>query len=276
MNKTGIFSLGALALSMMVVGCGKGIANNHVDGDTEKGKVTKDYSIGNFNAINCSSAIQVVFTQGANPGNAVVETEAENLKYLNVSVSDNTLFLFYKNAHNDIKGKTVISVSSPVLTDLNFSGASQFSITNDFESASNFSVEESGASQIKFNNIKVSESEIEVSGASQFYCQTLWSRDNDIEASGASQFSAEMIKGGDLEAKASGASTINISGFDGNEIDLNTSGASNISVSAINGVSMEAKSSGASSVSLQGKVETATFDCDMASQIKKSDLTVTR
>ena len=167
---------------------------------------------------------------------------------------------------NNFSGVTVILPISPVLEELNLSGASSFYSSVPLKSES-FEVALSGASNFKGDIDAVSEVVIECSGASD-YSGNVISESLDLDFNGAS--SAKISgKTGKASIELSGASSLK--GLAGKLIitevaDFSVSGASDVAVDCRGNIS--GKVSGASSLRYGGPVRNNSVSNSGASSVR--------
>lgn len=207
---------------------------------------------GKFSNIVISSIFEVELRK-ADHCSAKIECAPELEKYLDVYVSDNTLYLTFKDnsfSQNKLKNNEIKAfVTMSELNSVSLSGASSLDVIDEFRSV-DFKCKQSGASSIKNLKIVCKEAEFRQSGASKMTCT--------VDAK--SDFSGEF----------SGAST-SIMNIRTEEMSIEASGSVSAKISA--GVSLKTslEVSGASSITLSGT--TKEFDCEAsgASLIKASD-----
>lgn len=152
--------------------------------------VKKSLNIDNFNSVEVSSIINVVYTQQG--GNSIARIEAPDnlMEYVSVEVSGDRLIVTMKNISNLNMDKHNIFcyVNSPSLSDINVSGTGDFSCTS--LNTDRLSLNVSGTGDISFTNLKCTSSVNAVVGGTG---------DIDIKVLECSTLSANVGGTGDIE-----------------------------------------------------------------------------
>lgn len=203
--------------------------------------ITQQRSPGSFNSLEVSSALEVRLQQDATPS-VKVETDDNLQQYVDVYTRGNTLVIENKSGYNlDPTDKIVVYVSAPEWKELEITGASELfgeapltgnelqvvasgaskvsldvnvkKLRSEADGAStlllkgtatNFSADASGASQIRGLDLQTSEASLDVSGASQ--AEITAEKELNIEASGASE--VRYRGNANINQKSSGASQV--------------------------------------------------------------------
>ncbi|MDE6400030.1 MAG: DUF2807 domain-containing protein, partial [Muribaculaceae bacterium] len=76
---------------------------------------SREIAISSFNGINVSNAIEVVFSQGDNPGVAKIKASESGMKNLELTVKDGVLTARQSSTSDNNTSKVVVTVSSPML-----------------------------------------------------------------------------------------------------------------------------------------------------------------
>ena len=242
---------------------------------SESEVISKDIKIESFEKINVSSAIKVIYNQEAFTGTAKVEIRENLLPYLVVNNDGNCLDIYFKEIprkYRNEKDYTIITVSSPVLTDIEITGASIFTSSQIIQS-SPIDIEISGASQFSCDNLEVVNCKAEITGASSFQT-TNFKCGSTLKAdiSGASSFIASFIENKETNIDVSGAGNAKIGRFKGGDLNLEVSGASSIKVDKVNASDVLAHSYGASNITLSGHCSQLIADKDVSSAIETNGL----
>lgn len=145
MKMTNLIISMAATVSLLLAACSpSSIVNSCVNGNVSvrNGKesdatVKKQVKIADFDGIDAQQGIKVLFSQGQNPGTANIATTPSAEKYLRVEVKDRTLHVYYGgNCKDKIQGPSIITVSSPVLNEVDLSSAARLEINSDLTSVS--------------------------------------------------------------------------------------------------------------------------------------------
>ncbi len=202
---------------------------------------TETRSVSNFNELQVSSALKVIYSES--PTYKVEVVADDNLiGYITTEVHGNELQIGLKHKRCFNKATNAeIHVSAPSIDKIEISGASQFETTDTLH-VGNLNLKASGASKILIKNkittltgeisgasvVETSGNStsinINASGASVFNASNLQTKIAIIDFSGSSTGTVNVINS--LAAELSGASTLN---YYGNPtVNSNTSGSSNI------------------------------------------------
>ncbi|MDE6021886.1 MAG: DUF2807 domain-containing protein, partial [Muribaculaceae bacterium] len=121
----------------------------------EAATVKKTVKIGDFNSIDVSRGIKVIFVQGPNNGIASIATTPSAEKYLRVEVKYNKLKVYYSNeiGTKRINGPTIIKVSSPQLNEVDLSSAAQLKVDGNLVTKRDFFIELSSASSFEVGSL---------------------------------------------------------------------------------------------------------------------------
>ncbi|MDE5841134.1 MAG: DUF2807 domain-containing protein [Muribaculaceae bacterium] len=270
-----------ICTSLLMSGCTvKGIANSNisVEGNDAKPTVNKTVKIGDFNEIEASQGIKVIFVQDANTGIAEVSTTPSAEKYLNVEVKDKTLKAYYSNSglrgNMKIKGPSIIRVSSPVLNEVDLSSAANVSIEGQLNVKGNFEIELSSASSFEADMLSCKELDAELSSSASANIGDL--RGNlDVEVSSASSISVGNLKG-NVDAEASSAASIKIGSIKSSSIKAEASSASSIYIDGIAGGNVDASASSGAKIKLSGKADNIKQNSSSGGSVDYKSLSVAR
>lgn len=179
-------------------------------------------------------------------------SEEVALKYLRVSVQDETLHLSLdipKDTKLHLTNPIVIELQLPTYEYIKASGASLVVVDGTFPTGE-VELEASGASNIHYRQALVSHKvEVDLSGASHISIPQLSSQETEIELSGASTAKLSGTSG-TLRAEVSGASQMTCNPLKATKAELELSGASRAEVNSVQSIAYDL--SGASSLSIGG------------------------
>jgi hypothetical protein len=227
----------------------------------------KPYNVQGFSGIDASAVFSVeVVKSGAEY--LKIETDFEMMKYIEVKVKNNVLYLglntdimprVLKRNTPQIKAK----IGMKTLEKINMSGASKIVVAPGFNSQV-FNVELSGASYGDIQDIEIVKSNIEVNGASKLKIGAR-GKDMKIEVSGASN-AAATINLSKIDVEVSGAASANLSGT-ADFAKAEVSGASSLKADVLNVGTADLRASGASRAHI-GKVKEISVYASGASSIR--------
>lgn len=277
MNITGLTTGLAICATLLLTGCSfNGIAGNGVNlnGNDAKATVKKTAKINKFNEIKASQGIKVIFTQGANNGTADISTTPSAEKYLKVEVKDNCLNAYYSNNGSkknvEIKGPSIITVSSPNLNEVDLSSAANVTIEGNLQVNGQFELDLSSASSFVAGNITCKNFDVDLSSSAN---ATMSAIEGNLEAdlSSASSMKVDKFKG-NLEAETSSASSLTIKHLTSSSITAEASSASSIDLSDISGGNIDASASSGAKITLSGNAKTLKQNSSSGGSVNSSGL----
>ncbi len=167
--------------------------------------VSKTIDVANFGMINASNAfdIEVTFTKEER---VEIVTDSNLLKFINIKVKDNTLYISSKRNLNPTK-ELLIKISMPELYSVNLSGANNLTATGINTNVLTLNI--SGAAEAKLTG-EADLFKVELSGAADLDAENLNTKTTKIELSGAAN--AIVFVTNALYADVSGAADLTYSG----------------------------------------------------------------
>ncbi|MDE5811179.1 MAG: DUF2807 domain-containing protein [Muribaculaceae bacterium] len=246
-----IFASVLLVAPVVMTGCSidKNVYQNNDNGiEPSKTMVTNDLTVAEFNQLQASSAIKVVYQQSTDRTYSATLTAPENLiPYFIYTQNGNTLNFRLKEVSINGNPNITVTVTSPELTNVNLSGACDFDSNSINQSETPLALIASGASDITINNLTVKDVNAQISGASELEINAVNANDVTIDVSGAS----DAVIGGTAQTvtlNASGASGIKAGKLQAAAGSVIASGASDIKAN-IKNVTMQS-STGSSTIKL--------------------------
>ena len=214
MKKSIIFFL--LTFSIITIGCNSSFHTVEGNGNS----TTKSFNVSEFTKIDASSAFEIDVQVGESQS-VEIRTDENLMKYVEVTVKNNTLFLELENNTN-LNGdmKAVISVES--LKSIDLSGACKINVEN--IKTDDFTVDVSGACKGTLSG-NVENLTLDLSGATKLNTVELKAKNLNIDMSGASKL--EVHCENSFTADGSGASKIIVYG-DPKTTKTDFSGASSV------------------------------------------------
>jgi hypothetical protein len=227
--------------------------------------------VGNFTAINVSSAIDLYLTQGETCQIAVSATDNETRDRIKTYVEDGTLYIKmeyakgWKNWNKWGNNKLKAYVSVHELFALTGSGASNIHLLNKMVS-SKLLVKLSGASDLK-GDVQADFLSVHMSGASDYF-GNLKANALSVDLSGASSI---QLKGEaeNVSLELSGASDAKMFEFSSTNVGVNCSGASTANIKVAN--TLKAHASGASDINYKGEPINKEFNKSGGANIRHKD-----
>ncbi|MDE5586470.1 MAG: DUF2807 domain-containing protein [Muribaculaceae bacterium] len=268
-----------LSTSLLLSGCSvNGIANSHVslDGNEEAATVNKTIKIDDFNEIEASQGIKVIYVQGSAKNIAEIATTPSAEKYLKVEVKNHTLKAYYSNTDDGrnvkIKGPSIIKVSSRDLYEVDLSSAAHLSIEGDLNVKGKFEIDLSSASSFNASTINCQNLDADLSSSASAYIDNIIGN-LDADLSSASSFSVNSMSG-NLDVEASSAASLKIDNIKTSVVSAEASSASTLTIGGISGGNIEASASSGAKIKLSGKAEYLKHNSSSGGSVNWSDLTV--
>jgi len=227
--------------------------------------------VGNFSAINVSSAIDVYLTQDANCQVAVSAGDDETRDHIKTYVEDGTLFIkmdygkSWKNWNKWGNHKLKAYVSINQLTALIVSGASNIHLLSKLD-ATKLSIKLSGASDFE-GTIQADILTVHLSGASD-YKGSINAKTLSLELSGSSNIELNGAADNTV-VNLSGASDAKLYELLTKNMEVDCSGASAAKINVAN--SLKAHASGASEIHYKGLPSNKEIKNYGASSVKQID-----
>ncbi|MDD4875738.1 MAG: DUF2807 domain-containing protein [Dehalococcoidales bacterium] len=221
---------------------------------------TIDYS--DFTLVDVSNAFEVEIIQSES-FNVSLTADDNLLEYIRVSKAGETLKVDVISSGCNFTNH-MVRITMPEIYGVKFSGAVH-GIARDFSFAQDFSVNISGASSLKMNNMSVRNIKAEISGASHLSGEIL-AYDAEFDISGASTINFQGAAD-DVIIDASGSSRVEFDNFMVENVDISLSGASS-SVINLSG-RLDAALSGASHLSYIGAPIMGDLNISDASTLSK-------
>lgn len=279
MNITALTTETALCAALLLSGCTvNGIASSNVslDGNEEKTTVSKKVKISDFNEIEASQGIKVIYSQGSGNGIADIATTPSAEKYLKVEVKNKTLKAYYTNTEGlknvKIKGPTIINVSSPVLYEVDLSSASNLTIEGVLNVNGNFKIDLSSASSFDASTINCKTLDAELSSSANANIGNI-TGNLDVEVSSAASISVNSMNG-NVDAEASSASSVTISAIKTSVIDADASSAASVTIEGISGGNINASASSGAKVRLSGNADYLKQNSSSGGSVNSSKLSL--
>lgn len=231
------FVISMLLLIVLLTGC-------TVVGAGERGSgniVSQEMDLSDFTKVNASHSFTVNINQG-DSYSVIIRTDDNLVDNLDVSVQGDTLRIQFDPNRSPLSGTMEADITMPQLTGIEFSGASDGTISG-FSSTNDFRADLSGSSSLT-GDLESGDARFDVSGAS------------DVRLGGS---------GGNLVIDASGSSDLKLFDFAVEDADIQVSGSSTAEVN-VNGT-MNVNASGASDVTYTGNPSLGNIDTSGSSSV---------
>jgi hypothetical protein len=232
-----------IIMTALLAGC----ATNNANDDKEVTMTTKTFDLKDFTRIEVGGAFEVDIARGDSFN---ITVTADDFPHVRVEALNDTLIIRRQGIEwfAPFHSRPRATVTLPVLTDLDISGASHGKF-RDFQSGENLTVKLSGASHLEAVNISSGGLDVRASGASSLTGAIKTTQDAKFEASGASRIELTGT-GANIVMKINGASKAELGDFPVQNANLDVSGASHALVN-LNG-RLDANVSGASKLFWSG------------------------
>jgi hypothetical protein len=187
--------------------------------------ISQDRTVGQFNNVDVSGAIDVYIKQDSAQPGVKVEADANLQELVEVYEQNGTLYISPRDHYNLRPSKAIkVFVSAPRYRRLDVSGASNIFSENKIVSTESLDIDISGASGIKID-LKAPRVNTEVTGASKAVL-TGETRDFNVEGTGASDVKCFDLKTENTTLGISGACSAEV--FASVKLDVDASGASGV------------------------------------------------
>lgn len=189
---------------------------------------TQTRSVGDFEMLQTSGAVNVVLRQGSQTS-VRVEAEPEVVEQIKTEVKGNKLVIYRDQENTSLlqrmksTGKVMVYITCPRLSSVEASGACDVKSETPFK-AGDFTIRASGASDITLN-LDVKNLTATASGASDLRL-TGYAERQQVSISGSSDYRAYDLKSKRAQVQASGASDAYVAVAE--ELSSRSSGASDI------------------------------------------------
>lgn len=190
-----------------------------------KNYITRDYKISGFNKIKASTVADINYTQSTDGSTSLQIYGPDNIvELVKVNIKDSTLVLSMKKK-NIKKSNVKITISSPDLHKVNFSGVGCFTSKEKLETT-DLTIKSEGVGDIRMQEVACKNLNIYMSGVGS---STLQGKAENIVLSsqGVGSINAENLEGINVEATSEGVG--NISCYATQSIHATTNGVGNIS-----------------------------------------------
>lgn len=273
----------SVAIAAMFVACSPGAlvkacSDGNVsisNGKDSDATVKETVKISDFDEIDASQGIKVVFTQGANSGTAKISTTPSAADYLTVEVQGSTLHAYYKGTKKaSIKGPSIIYVSSPVLREADLSSAARLEVKGDLNVDGSLDIDISSASSVIFGNVVCSELNIDASSAASLECGSVKGGNLDIDISSSGKVTCASFKGGNLDIDISSAGKVSCTSFKGDSLKINASSASKTVVDGIDCGDVYVEASSTAAITLAGNASRISKNVSSGASLNSSKLVI--
>ncbi len=266
---------------LLLSGCYTVVSGNNSikNGDESEATVKKEVKIGDFNEVNVSQGIRIVYEQASNPGIASIATTPDAEKHLKVEVKGETLKVYYDINQNGIKtkikGPSIVRVASQTLSGVKASSGAEFNVKGNYKGSEGLNVSLSSGAEFETDgNIQCAgEIYLGVSSAASFDAKSITCDMLRVDASSGSDVEVKILTG-NLEVSASSGSDIEFNAVNAKTISLRASSGSDIDVDNISADAVSAKASSGADISLSGTTEALDHNSSSGGTVKTKGLKV--
>lgn len=200
----------------------------------------------NFEKINANAGINVYFTQGSSYS-VEIETDAETMKEIAVSVTDKSLNLGRNTKmrrNNNVKINAY--VSAPNLNAVAISSGADFKATQ-VTNKGDFSIAALGGADIEIGRLVAEDCKIALSGGADCDIKNLQVKNLNLAASGGSDTDINIADADYVKIAVSGGSDVELKGK-AKSADIIASGGSDIDIKEFRCDNLNSKKSGGGSI----------------------------
>lgn len=282
MKMTNLILTAAVVATSMFAACSpSAIAKSYIDnnvsvsnGKESDATISKTIRISGFDEIYATQGIKVVFTQGQNPGTAKIATTPSAEKYLRVEVKDGTLRAFYnsKKGNVDIKGPSIIYVSSPTLNEVELSASACLEVTTDLNVGEDLDIDISSAASATLGNVYCNEMDIEASSSARFKCGSVNGNVLKFDLSSSATANCNSFTGENLKIDVSSSAQSNCSSFKGENLMIEASSSAKTKIQNIDCRSIYVDASSLADIILSGKTHNLSHDISSGAKLNTQTL----
>jgi len=187
--------------------------------------VTRDHTVGQFQRVEVSGAMDVYIKQDSSQQPVKVETDENLQDLIEIKESNGVLYISPVDNYNlDPSKQLKVYVTAPLFKGFGVSGASRLYSENKLKSTETLDIDLSGASEIKLD-LKAPRVNSEISGASSAVL-TGETKDFNANGSGASNYKCFDLSAENTTVDISGASSADV--YASVKLDVQASGASEV------------------------------------------------
>lgn len=169
--------------------------------------ISNTRNVGSFNVISASGSVNVTLQKG--PQSVVVETDDNIMRYVETTVSDNTLKIRLKNINNLRNATVNVYVTAPVLKDIDASASAEIESKGSITSDSEIELKASSGSKIQMDLDAPSVKADASSGGSVIVSGR--TRNLTAKSSSGSNVNALSLKAENATANASSGGSVRVS-----------------------------------------------------------------
>lgn len=204
--------------------------------------VKEKQTVASFDKIASSSGIDVYFTQGSSHS-LEIETEAENMPKIDVTVKDGKLELKRKNGETFARNTQIKAyVTAPGLSAIGMSGGADFSAQK-VSAGKSMDIAASGGADVEIGNLTADECKIAFSGGADCEIKQFKGNNLTLAFSGGSDGDINQIDVDNLTAAASGGADLTLSGKAKNAV-VSASGGADVNIRQLTAGNVVANKSG--------------------------------
>ncbi len=279
MRKSIITSVRVLLAMLLSLGYSCGLSASpsvNVDRSDEKPTVKKSVKIGDFDEIQASQGIEIIYTVGTNTGKAEISTTPSAEKYITVEVKNKKLRAYYnddnyqKNIH--IKGPSIVRVSGKSLDEVSLSSGASVKIVGDLNVANEFELDMSSGSSFKCSSLKCSVLDADITSSASASISSLDGKAKIVAASAGSVV-IENMKGAIL-ANAASAGTIKVSNANSSSIIASAASSGGVTIKKLTADKVTVSAASAGKITLSGSAKTYTHSVSSGATIDDNGLSV--
>ncbi|MBD5355841.1 MAG: hypothetical protein HDR88_02400 [Bacteroides sp.] len=279
--RTGII-VPVMSVVFLFMSCSMGANGNYMDngsssvkvsnGGASKATVRKSIKIGNFNKIEASQGISIIFTQGNFTGSAEIQTTPSAEQYLNVEVNKGVLEVRYKNPSGNIQGPTIVRVQAPDLSDVELTSAASLTVEGSLKLNGKLEIDLTSAASVSLNTVTAVGLDIDQSSASTVTIGNLNLKTLSMDLTSASNANIGKVTAVKMSVETTSAAECGIGGFNGDRVVVEATSGSKIVVKDIKATEVDAEASSGANIILSGQSGKISTGSSSGAKINKDKL----
>ncbi|MDE6577352.1 MAG: DUF2807 domain-containing protein [Muribaculaceae bacterium] len=243
-------------------------AFSYFESSGSRSTVKKSVKIGNFNKIEASTAIKVIFIQGKATGVAQITTTESASPYLRVETDDKVLKIYYSKRrpkNHSINGPTIVTIQAPVLNSIDLSNAASFVCKGTLNVKGNLNIDLSSSSKVTIPTVRSTSLNIDLSSSASVDIDRIETSEISIDTSSASSVNIDEVLVPTLKIDSSSSSSVNIRNFSGHVLDVDCSSVSKVQVNNTDASTFDLDCSSLAKINIKG-MDAETVNASVYSQ----------
>ncbi len=236
---------------------------------------TKIMKVGDFDALDISGSIKVVYKQGS-PGVKIVGPD-NIIPYVDLKLSGKTLSVSYKSgvSFKYIGAPTLtVNVSSTRLSKGSLSGSGDLIIDGNLNGY-DLQLSLSGSGDIVTNNIQAKKLDLTLNGSGDIAVNGIVNADNiNVSLNGSGDINTRELHGKKIVVSLNGSGDVVVKNVKSTDIYASVNGSGDMEVSSINATAIYGSLNGSGNLSLRGNAKAGVLNLTRSGDLDASSMKV--